>query len=405
MVISNKQYKFRFLDKAGVYIGSPSSISISGFRKIINGGLGDLTLDLAIPFDKSYTSPYTTLFNRVEVRVIDGDTDRDGVLIYSGFVNERNPHVDEATEGVTITCRGHASRFASLPLKNGTTTVLRTDTAAGLTTGAVSAAAVDLVLKTIIDRYNAEATYPVVNYTTSPASVAAAGVNLTYPFTTKTIQFAIDTAMQVAPAQSYWRVGADNVFRFGLLGTTYDHLLAFGSQIVAFSDSERMDGMVNRFHFAYNGNPPTGSNVYHDDPSATSYGDWWKFKTDGNYTVAGDASNLGYASINANKNPLRRVIIRVADNNSASKGISSRVVGYDTELFEPGQMVRITNLPPVVQQNFPSLLQIVAVDYSLDNAQLELVSPLDDLAREYARKERQDIATTTDSNPSTYTLA
>lgn len=395
MAINRKSYQIRFYDVTGYYLGMPSDVSFGGFRKVINGGLGDLSVDLPLPFAESYASPYTTPGNRVTVTVMDQDTASEGVLIYSGFVIERAPHLSASAEGVTLLCRGHTARFPFLPLKSGNTTLLRTNTAAGLTTGGTaSAATLDTILAAIISRYNIEAVYPVVQ--TAPGSLESTAVTLTYAWNTKTIQYVIDDVMQSAPATMYWRVGADNILRFKTRHATPDHYLTIGRHVTEISDRETLDGLVNRAFFAYGGLPTTAARLVSDTQSSDRYGDWWDFRTDGRYSVEANVLNVSQSLVDAKKAPPRRVLITVPDNDG------SAFRGYDIEKLEPGDTVRLLNLPPGAQEHFPSIYQIVAVDYTLAKATVELETLQDDLSREVALQERQVAGDALDDSPGSY---
>lgn len=383
-----KTFRLRVLNKSGTFIAQTTSFSFTNFRKVINGGLGDLTIKLPLTFDGAYQNAMCTLFNRVQVYV--GD-----YLLYSGFVAGIIPKITGNNEEVTIVCRGHASRFAFLPLKNSNTTKLYTDTSTGLKTSAsASAAALDLVLKTIIDRYNAEATYPLINYNST--SVAASANTWTYTLSTKSIQYAIEKVMENAPAGWYWRVGADNVFYFKNKSSTADIVLNYETQINELEDAQLIDDLANQVLIQYNGSPPANAVLTSDSTSTTAYGDWWLWKTDGRYTVAGNITNVANSILDAKKNPVRRMRIVVPDS------AGSKSTGYDTEFIEPGMTLKINNLPVATALVMPTLFQIVAVDYAPDAATLELETPADDLAREVAKKERNDDQEATEDGPATY---
>jgi hypothetical protein len=389
-VSSGKKYRAKFFDVNGNYI-TDLPVAMNGFRKIINGGLGDLTLQVPLRFEEAYQNPALVLMNRVEIYV-------DNLLLYSGFVAGVTPKIAGTENSVSINCRGHASRFATLPLKNSTTVKLYTDTTTGLkTAAAASSATLDKVLTAIIDRYNAEAVHPIINYATG--TIAVSSNAWTYILQTKTIQYAIDKTMENAPADWYWRVGADNIFRFTQRNSTADVYLNFKTQITSLEDPQLIDGMINRRYFAYNGSPPADAKVISDLTSSDAYGDWWDFHTDGRYTDATQVIAVNQALIDAKKNPVRRTVIEVPDSNY------DKTTGYDIELLEPGQTVIITNMPEATADVLPDLFTIVAIDYSPSYAKLELETHTDDLAREFAHKEAQDQAVELDDSPATYLLS
>lgn len=391
-----KTASFRFYDIAGVYIGTITNANFESFRKVMNGGLGDMTINLAMGFAECYESAYTVPGNRVEMVVVDAETPPDGVVMYSGFIVTRSPQIAGKMESVKLTCRGHAAKFPFLPLKQGTQTVLRTNTANGLTTGATaSAAALNTIFKSIIDRYRAETAYPVLNY--SATSMDTFAETLTYHFRTKNLTWPINKLNENAPVGTYWRTGADNIVYFKKRSATPDHILTLGAHFEEIIDNETLDGMINRQHFSYNGSPPTTARMYSRTASVQQYGDWWDWRTDGRYTVVGEINGVVNATLDAYSQPPRQTVITVPDNNG------DRKVGYDIEKLEPGQTVSILNLPASAQLNFPVMFQIAAIDYSLDRAIIELNTPSVDLARELSRIEAASAAETSETVPTSYT--
>lgn len=576
---SSKRFRVKIFSAAGVYFAD-FPIVMNGFRKIINGGLGDLTIKIPLRFEEAYQKAALQLMYRVEIYT-------DNYLLYSGFIAGIKPRISYDTNEVNLICRGHAARFSFLPLKNSTTVRLYTDTSTGLKTSASeSASSLEVIMKAIIDRYNAEAVFPIINYnstsvinsgivladdfndnntdrtkwtqanagvvainetngqllitatpstagsnyggynsktgnvysliggsftievpqvtntatnaltqvnvtydssnfigfqqkggtlyafkvvagvttnvstaaynatnhrwwriresggttywdtstdgltwtnftsTANPitltivkyayfagtlASIASPGAAIfdnvsitaslpawTYIFQTKSIQYAIDKVMENAPANWYWRVGADNVFYFQPRSITPDVILNYKTQINYFEDTQMIDGMVNRSYFAYNGSPPANAKLTSDTTSSSNYGDWWHWQTDGRYADDTQVNNVSQAIIDAKKTPVRRTVIEVPDSNH------DKTTGYDIELLEPGQTVRITNLPEATSAVLPSLFIIVAVDYAPDKALLELETYVDDIAREIAKKEMRDDAASMDNAPATY---
>jgi hypothetical protein len=575
---SSKRFRAKIFSVSGSYYAD-YPIVMNGFRKIINGGLGDLTIKIPLRFEEAYQKGALQIMFRVEIYT-------DNYLLYSGFIAGIIPRISNDTNEVSLICRGHAARFSFLPLKNGTTVRLYTDSSTGLKTSAsASASSLDLIMKAIIDYYNAEAVFPIINYTSASvinngtvladdfndnnidrtkwatiSSLAArnetngqllitaiggtAGLNVsgyitkdgsvysliggsftievpqvtntatnaltqinmthdannfigfqqrggtlyafkvisgvttyantasynstnhrwwriresggttywdtsadgsswtnftsaanpitltriaykffagtiasetspgaaifdnvsitatvptwTYTLQTKSIQYALDKVMENAPTNWYWRVGADNVFYFQPRSITPDVILNYKTQINYFEDPQMIDGMVNRSYFAYNGSPAASAKLTSDTTSSGSYGDWWSWKTDGRYTDDTQVDNVSQAIIDAKKNPVRRTVIEVPDSNY------DKTTGYDIELFEPGQTIRITNLPDATSAVLPSLFTIVAVDYTPHKARLELETYVDDIAREIAKKEMQDDADNLDDAPATY---
>ena len=192
-----------------VFNGIIKDITFDNFTKTINSGLGQLTFKLARTFDNFNPLGDVSLGNKIEAWIYDKDA-ADGVMIYYGYIEQQIPAMDGGSESVQIVCVGNISNLANDVLKNGAQTTLYSDSTAGLSTSAATAAEIQLVVKAIIDRYNAENGNGSMHYSTDGGvdTVAATGQNMNYEFEALTYLQAIQKCKDLAPQNFYFYIGA-----------------------------------------------------------------------------------------------------------------------------------------------------------------------------------------------------
>src|SRR5437879_602488 len=78
------------------------------FNSRINGGLGELVLDLNLPFDDFDEGVSIDYMNIVDLYAIDADHPR-GRRIYRGYISRYEPYIEGSDQGVKVTCLGLAS--------------------------------------------------------------------------------------------------------------------------------------------------------------------------------------------------------------------------------------------------------------------------------------------------------
>lgn len=362
-----KKYTFKIYQPNGNYITSWSDASFDGFRKTINGGLGQCNIKLARQFDNFGENDDVKLNNRVDIICSDGDTSPEGMKIYSGFISSYSPFIDGSNEGVEVVCLGYVSKLATSILKNGSQIELKTSTASGLTTGATaSATAVSLIVQTIIDRYRAEAINPKINYATG--GIESTAQTLTYTFNAKTYSDAIDICRQGAPADWWWFVGADNLLQFRPKPALAQHTFVFGKHFKSVQVNKNMENVVNRVLFSSGDNGDQQIlKLYQDTDSGNLYDDRWEIITDNRVSVSATADNMGQSALAEKKDADVKTTIVILDNNSDEDG-------YDIESINPGDTCKFLNLNTITSQTFTENMTIMAVDYSPDAVTIELQS-------------------------------
>jgi len=106
----NKKFQVKIFGRDGLTFKetiNPGIISSDiSFSSKINGGQGELVLNLDVPFDNF--SSNIAFMNIVHVNEYD-DNRIDPLRIYTGFISEIRPFVRGANQGVSISCLGLVS--------------------------------------------------------------------------------------------------------------------------------------------------------------------------------------------------------------------------------------------------------------------------------------------------------
>ncbi len=377
-----KKYIFKIYKSNGNYITSWADASFDGFMKTMNGGLGECRIKLARPFDDFGEGSDVKLNNKVEIICSDGDTASTGLKIYSGFISNYTPFIDGGDEGVEIICLGYVSKLGTSILKNSAQIELKTNTAAGLTTGVTaSAAEVRDVVTAIVDRYQAETQNPIVNY--SSTSTEDSGNTITYTFNAKMYNEALDICRQYSPFNWWWYIGADNILKFKPKPGLANHTFVFGRHFKAIKVEKNMENVVNRVLFSSGDNPDQQIlKLYSDADSSDLYDDRWKIITDNRVSVSATADNAGEAELAEKKNADIKTTIEILDNNGNPDG-------YDIESINPGDTCKFLNLNTITSQTFSENIVIKSVSYTPDKVVIELESLSVSTGREIIENQRK----------------
>jgi hypothetical protein len=342
MANSPKQYTVKVYDKSGtLYRGSYGQLSNYSFTSTINGGVGQLSIDLPRKFDEYNNDGAVNLLDSIQVWV----QDKEGtVKIYSGYIDSISRTIRGNVEGVRVTCLGYASRFGFSIDWNGTT----------LTQDRNSQDPTDII-KDIIDDYRANYADPFINYTST--STEDTGLTVSYQSDSKYIVESIERIRQMAGSGWYWFIDADNVFHFKQKPATPTHTFTMIKDISELTIDSVTSDIKNSVLF-WNGLQSDDTNfiqkLYYSGTGATAY--WKRFDkiTDSRITDATTADSLGTAFIEANKDPNVTITFRVKDGNLGD--------GYDIESIKCGDTCRILGVKD--SDLYLGNLQITSINYT-----------------------------------------
>ena len=357
-----KKYLYKVYRANGTYITNWSDATFYGFKMQLNSGMGECIIKLARKFDDFGEDGDVKHNNRVDITVIDQDTSPEGLVIYSGYISGYSPYIDGYTEGISITLLGYISKLATAILKNGSTvsiTYSNTDPSQ--------------MVKNIIDRYRAECTNPKINYTA--ATIEMTGQSNTYTFKLLTYADALTKCVELAPANYWWFVGADNVFYFQPKANLATHRFVFNKHFKKIEVFKNMEKVVNRVLFT---NGLTGANailkLYSDTDSSDDYDDRWEILNDSNIIDETTANNKGNAYLSKYKNADITTEVEIIDNNEST-------AGYDIESIKPGDTCSFLGLNEITSKTFSGVLLIKSVSYTPDKASIEVESLQESIAR------------------------
>ena len=377
-----KSYFAKIYQANGHYIDTMKEISFTGFRKQINGGLGELSFSIPKKFDDFDENYIIKLNNRIELWVNDDDTGTDGLKIYSGFISNYQPFIDQNNEGVTIKCLGYVSKIATSLLKIGDYIELTTDTNSTLKTGHSAGLAPELsgIVRSIIDHYRIEARNPIVNY--SATSIENTGASAAYIFNGIMYSDAVDKCREIAPPSWWWYIGADNILQFKSKPTKATHTFTFGKDFKAIKVEKNMESVVNNVLFSNGDNSDVQIlKLFADEDSINDFDDRWEIKTDGRVSLPGTADRMGETELDANKDAVVKISIEILDNNGDNSG-------YDIESIQPGDTCKFIGFNNITSQTFTDNMQILGIQYTPDSVTLEIEQLNTSIARENAENKK-----------------
>lgn len=342
-----KKYSVKIYDKTGTtFKGNYDPIGGYSFKKVINSGIGDLTINLARKFDTYNVASDVNLLDSIEIWVQDKDSS--GVKIYSGYVSSITSYVNGTSQGVTLGVLGYVTRLGYTLDWDGTNISIARNS---MTPG--------VLVKDVIDDYRTNVTTPMVNYGTSTVNVT--GTPISYTSNVKSCLETIERAREMAGEDWFWYVDANNVFYFDQYSSTPDHFFVFGKDVSSLETTKSVDDIKNELIF-WNGLQPDDAHFlstrYYNTSSITDYWNRFDSLTDGRITDATSANEFGSTYINAYKSPNISMKFEVKDNNYGD--------GYDIESIEPGNTCKILNLEDssVVGDN----MVITSVEYTPEKA-------------------------------------
>lgn len=412
MSATRKRYYYKVYDVNQKYITTWSTdvISDPNFRTVLNGGSGELLIDLARKHDNFGEGNDVALMNRVELWVADNDNLANNITtvqwdvskwdvdfwdnplysfrkIYSGYISAYAPTLgDGSSEGekeyIEVTCLGFVTE-ASYKIVSDLS---------GNTNFTLSAMDPSSMMKKIIDYYRADGNTN-INYLGS--SIQTTGLTATYVFNEMTLQECIDAIISITPAGWYWYIDPNGTLFMKKASISADHSLVIGRDTGYLASNKRVENVVNSLYIIGGGSPPL-YNWYKRSASISSYGLFEQKLQDGLVTDNATADLMAKRILDTYQLPETRAVINVIDNNGENSG-----QGQDIESFSVGDTVQIKNLSygsksvslwdkavydtDVWDQTFQftlaSILTIVSIDYYPTYIQIEVSSRLPEITK------------------------
>lgn len=379
--VYQKTYYYKVYDD-NVYKATWSQevISEPRFKTTINGGPGELKIELGRTFDDFGEDVDVKLNNKVELWVVDEEAPN-GRLMYSGFISGYKPIIQERKETILITVIGYVAELAGMILRD----------ASGNTTLAYNSYDPANILKDVIDKYRSLGGS--LNY--SASSIELTNTVVSYTFNTNTIKECIDKIIELCPSGWFFRIDPDGIIYLQPRSLTATHTFTIGRDIENLETNRLIDNIVNRVLFTGGGSPPL-FRKYENTSSQDSYGLREIKKVDQRVTVVATAATISQRIIDDQKDPEIRSKFTIVDSNGHNAEL-----GYDIETIKVGQTLRVKNLKAgtktisywdqafwdvdVWDQTISSaaadVIQILSLEYTPDSIVIEASSRLPQIAK------------------------
>ena len=199
MAFQNKKFYYKVFDKSGTFLTTWSAdvVNTPSFYAVINGGLSELQIKLAREFGDFGEDSDVKFRNEVQLWITDKETGNDSILIYSGFISDYSPVLEEEQEYVMVNCLGYVvdvedSDFVDT---NGNTAIKYASKDPGY------------IIRDILTKFGGKITGDI-------STVENTGTAVDYTFNNSNIRSAIDKAKEMSLADWYWYVRADNKLVF-----------------------------------------------------------------------------------------------------------------------------------------------------------------------------------------------
>lgn len=228
------------------------------------------------------------------------------------------------------------------------------------------------MLQEIITQYRTNNAAAKINYTAD--SIDATSTARSYIFQALFYDEIFDVIRDLAPANWYWYIGADNIVHFHLKPTTATHDFIYGKHFRKIDVFKNMEQISNGYLFKGGSDAQLIYKNYLDATSVALYERRTAKKSDSRVTDTTTADSWADSYLDEMKNPIVKTTIEIADGNYDTKG------GYDIDKINPGDTCKFSNLDPVTSKTFSDNMLITKVEYAPEKAILEIESVPIDLA-------------------------
>lgn len=336
-----KTYYYKVYNKSGDFIKTWTSkdiTSLPSFSAQIQGGYGNTSLNLALPFDDFDEGNSINVENLVEIYEQDGNA-LNGRLIYKGVISRYDPYINGSTEGVKIDLLGLVSFLSRDYFRDGNYVVNFEDTDPA-----------DMI-RAILD--HVDEVYPgIISYTVD--SIEDVGSLESYQFVERSWIDAIDDAFALIGGGWYWHVDATGLFHLHPKPSSPTHTFVYKKNIAASSNLKSAEDIINVVWMKYSG----GSVEYSDSASVALYGRRVRVVTDTNISDSSTALKRAQKELVDNKDLVAQ----------AEHTINTQ---YDIETVKVGETCKIQNYK-YSSSTFSENMQIAGLTYSPNSLKVNL---------------------------------
>lgn len=333
-IYSSSGGTFRRVLDSGILLSVPRIV------REVNKPAGEITLDVALPWDGFGYGSTINLFDLVKVYAVN-DANPDGLLVYQGHITEIETHFDAIGNGVSL-------RIFPIDALLGNAFWVGT----GYTV-TYAAADVDTMFSDGVDDANT------VHGTFFTKNLGNPALSVNVNFVQKTHLEALQSAFEFLGAAWYWRIRANgqiDLQQYSDVAAT--HSLALGKHVDSIQAGKSILNLKNLVRLGW-GSGPTYA-VYSDGTSQAAYGHRDEALTDSGIQNSGSADAKGNGEIARLKDPRTKTILTVNAN-------------YAIETIMPGDTVKVLNVPSGASSLLSGqILRIKRVEYDGSLAVLHL---------------------------------
>ena len=343
----NKKFNIIFFDKNNNYIKTIKSSYVKNSPQIkykINLGASFCVIDFNLNFDKSKTELPLDFLNIVEIWELDKNN-KNGVLIFSGIISQKNPILSKGIENVKVFFLGIGavlgrSNYVDLNHNDITITTENHKTA------------LENILLNFDQKYSSIIT---------ASTIQDDGITISYEFKNKKWKDAINDIRELSGGGYFWRVNASRHFEFKKINLVADHVFHRGRDIDFMNKKDKIETIQNSVKIIYDG----GTEYLENTQSINDYGECFVLIEDQNIKDSQTAQQRASQILAENKDLDYSFSVRINSN-------------YNLESLQVGDTCQI--LGGLIDANiYPDLLQIVEIDYQVDFAVLTFGKIRDDL--------------------------
>lgn len=341
----NKNFTLKVYSLAGTYIKTFASSLIMNeprFTSRVSGGQGELSIELALPFDDFDEGASIKAMNIVKLYETDDENNTDPILIYSGYISKYAPFTDEGREGVKLTVLGLVSLLSLDYFMSGSSFTVAASNDPGN------------IAKAIIDHF--QTVYPswLITY---GSNVVNSGVTVTNNFVDQKWLDALRKTHDLSPAGRFWTIRENGELYFKERATVTDHRFTINADVSLVEVEKNSEQIINYYQLRWGTPTPTVAN-YSDATSISAYGRHTLIETASDVTNSTTADERGNKKIDDYKDPRVQAKLR----------INSK---YNIESVHPGDVCSVFNYRDG-SEVFPTLMLITSVSYTPDFIEIEI---------------------------------
>lgn len=308
-----KKYLYKIYDINGDYLTTWQDVTAPSFSCKINSGYSDLTVTLGRQFYDFGEGGDVKIGNQLKLYVSDTESPT-GKIIYNGHLSKYHLTTD-SLERVEVTFTGYVSELSKRIVIN----------AAGETTINYSATDPSDVIRNVIG---------LVGDKITANSIDNTSLSVSWDCVQNTALEAIQRMVEIAPADWYWFVDADNDLNFRQFTTSNTTKLYIGKHINKLEVTKSGESLFNTYFFLGGGSPQLYKK-YSRTSSVSTYGQSDLREQDERVTVEGTADIRATSVLDEKAVLQMEVTCTVIDSNIDPKN------GIDIDALEPGQAFQI----------------------------------------------------------------